>query len=309
MEAGNKNDIIKDNRFSLTEFRELMFEKIVPIRELFDKKGNPLFKVIAYWRRHNLLPFVPEGKWMDISFAQLIWLRILDDLREITFPLSKMQIVCDYFFKDAYFDDLPKKNLLFNKEQVKKKIAARTQTDEDEEFLLQIEEILKQPKALHILKFDVNYLSNFIAASISQDKEAVIYIFFDGRVREFIGDNYMSHKKNDIDRLEPHICLSITNYLREFISDDELSRLFMPQILNDEEQKVLLEMRNKNIKQITIILNKETPPRIESTTTGIMTEKQTKAIKEILGLKNYEQIILDTKDEKTLSFKRTRKKI
>ncbi|MBK7558957.1 MAG: hypothetical protein IPI54_12130 [Chitinophagaceae bacterium] len=218
-------------------------------------------------------------------------------------------MVCNYFFNDAYNDELPKKNLLFNKAQIKKKLAAGTHTDEDEAFLLQIEDTLQCDKATLILKYDVNYLSNFIAASISQEKEAIIYIFFDGSVREFIGDNYTSHHKYDIDRLEPHICLSLTNYLKEFINDEELSTLFMPQILNDEEQKVLLEMRKKNIKQITIIFNKETTPRIESSTTGVLTEKQTKAIKEIVGLKNYEQIILDTMDEKSISFKRTRKRI
>ena len=306
--AGPKNNKT-DDRFSLIEFKDLMFEKIVPLEELLDNRGMPLSKILAYWRRNNLLPFISGGKWLEISFAQLIWLRILDDLRDIGLPLSKVQQVCDYFFKDAYFNDLPKKNLNYNKSLIKKKILAGTQSEEDEQFLLQIEQILKYDKALHFLKFDVNYLSNFIASSISQHDEALIYIFPDGRVREFIGDRYMGHKEYDVDRMEPHICLSITHYFKEFIRDEELSVLFMPQILNEEENKVLREMRKKNIKEITIIFDNDNKPRIESSKNGIMTQEQTRQIKEMLALKNYEKIIIDTIDEKRLSFKRTMKKI
>lgn len=298
-----------DLRLSRTEFKDFMFAKIVPLAELYDNKGNPLTNIMAYWRRNDLLPFVPDNKWINISLAQLIWLRILDDLREVGFVSAKMQKVCSYFFKDAYDNDLPKKNLELNKAAIKKKILAGTQTEHDEIFLEQIEQTLQLDKALHILKFDVNYLSNFIAASLESGKEGLIYIFFDGRVREFLEDQYMGHEKIDVDLSEPHISLSITHYLKEIIVDKELSSLYMPQILNEHEQKVLKEMRKKNVKQVSIFINGSKKPRIESTTTGTLPKELLLEIKQRFGLKNYDKIVLDTIDENTVTVTRTRKKI
>ena len=120
---------------SLSEFREFMFKKIVPLKDLKDNKGEPLAKVLAFWRRNDLIPYVTPGKWMGISFAQLIWIRILDDLRDINFPVEKMKLLCDYFYKDAYFDDLPQKNLESNKKEILKRKSLGTQTEEDEYML------------------------------------------------------------------------------------------------------------------------------------------------------------------------------
>lgn len=304
-EISSENDI----NLTLSEFRQILFDRVVPVRDLLDKNGEDFSKVIAYWRRHDLLPFVPDGKKMDISFAQLIWLRILDDLREIAFPLSKMKTVCDYFFKDAYFDNLPKKSLQYNREQIKKRFVTGTQTEEDELLLENIEIALKHEKALQILNHDVNYLSKLLVTSIAHGVEGLIYVFFDGAVFEFAGNSYVGHNRNNFNRTAPHICLKLTHYLQEFIISEELSKLFLPQILNDDELKVMLEMRRKNIKQINIVMNNDAKPRIESTTTGTMTAQQSNEIKKILGLQNYDQITLYTMDEKTLSFKRTRKRI
>lgn len=300
-----------NKQISLSEFREFMFNKIVPVKDLTDNKGKPLEKILAFWRRNDLLPYVPQGKWMEMSFAQLIWIRILDDLRDINFPVEKMKIICEYFFKDAYFDDLPKLNLEYNKKEILKRKSIGIYTEEDEQMLMHIEDVLSYSPILTILKFDINYLSNFIAAAISNKEDGNIYIFFDGSVAEYIGQQYWGHKKDyEPNFFEPHIRLTISHYLKEFIADDEISGLLMPQLLNDDETKILREIRRKNVKQIIIHRNDpDKPMRIESTTTGIITANEAKEIMEILGLKNYESIELNTMSGNSLSFKVTRKRI
>ena len=94
----NKNPLDLKVIASLSEFKQFMFDQIVPVKDLKDHKGEPLDKVITYWRRQQLLPFIGEGSWLKISFAQLVWLRILDSLREISFPVNQMKKICDYFF-------------------------------------------------------------------------------------------------------------------------------------------------------------------------------------------------------------------
>jgi hypothetical protein len=309
-ETKNIRDVHEEN-ISFLEFREFMFETIVPVKELFDRKGKPLEKILAFWRRKGLTPFIGHGKWIKISFAQLIWLRILDDLREISFPVEKMKLICDYFFKDADRDNLASKNLKSNMEEIKKKKAAGTQSEEDEQYLSQIESFLKDPNMLYILKFDINYLANLITRVISSGNDGFIYIFFDGKAVEYVGQEYKGHgDSKKIDFNKPHVCLPISHYLKEFINDEELSKLLMPRLLNEDEIKVLKEMRRNNIKEITIRrAGDKKGTRIESTKEGLLSKEQAKQIKELLGMKNYERITIDTMDEKTLSFKRTRKKI
>ncbi len=302
--------MVEKQEISLSEFREFMFQKIVPLKDLKDNKGQPLAKILVFWRRNGLIPYVNPGKWMGISFAQLIWIRILDDLRDINFPVEKMKLLCDYFYKDAYDDDLPKKNMESNRKEILKRKSLGAQTEEDEQMLLHIENVFKYPDALTILKFDVNYLSNFIASAISNTEDGNIYIFFDGSVAEYIGQDYRGHKNLEPNFMEPHIRLTISHYLKEFISDDDISNLLMPQLLNEDETKVLRELRRKNVKEITIYRhNMNKPMRIESSMTGVITENEAKEIRETLGLKNYDRIILETMDEKSLSFKVTRKQI
>lgn len=301
-----------EKEISLSEFKQIIFDKIVPINELLDHKGQPISKILPFWRRKGLLPYVPVGKWLEtISFSQLIWIRILDDLRKIHFPVEKMLLVCDYFYKDAYHNELPMRNLEFNKAELMKRKAHGIESAEDDIMLAEIEHMLKHEPVLNMLKFDINYLSNFIAASISNEEDGNIYIFFDGSVAEYVGQNYYGHTPGFIqDFTVPHIRLTISHYLKEFINDNELSKLLVPQLLNDDETKVLREMRRKNIKEIIITRSGDTTPmRIESSSSGIIQEKEAKEIMKILGLKNYDKISINTLDGSTLSFKKTRKRI
>ncbi len=280
----------------------------ISIKNLKDRKGKPLENIIAFWRRHKLLPFVESGQWMKVSFMQLIWIRILDDLRDINFPVEKMKLVCKYFFLDAYRDEVPKKNFEYNKKAIQQKKLAGTQTEEEDSLLQFIEDGLKNEPLMRILNLNVNYLSNFVAAVLANEKDGSIIIYFDGSVAEYVGDVCHSHIETIPDAILPHIKLSLGYYLKEFLSDEELAAIVMPQLLNEDEIKVLREMRRKNAKEITIQLEGQ-KSRIITVSNGKLTEAQVQSVKEIFGLKNYESITLDTIDEKSMSFKRIRKRI
>ena len=113
-----------EDKISVAEFREFLFDRIVPIEDVNDLKGNKIYKSLQYWRRHGLLPFFEKGEKFQLSFAQLVWLRILDHLRESSFTVKKTEKICNYFFKEAYDIGLPQKNLEFTKTNLlKKKLA------------------------------------------------------------------------------------------------------------------------------------------------------------------------------------------
>lgn len=299
-----------DNQLiTLAEFREFMFTHIVPVDDLLDVNGLALEKSFPYWRRHGLLPFVPTGKKLKISFAQLIWIRMLDSLRAFSYSLENTKKLCTYFFKDAYDNNLPEANLTHNRALLQKKQVAGTLTEEDEKMLVELNSMLGDTVLLHGLKFDINYLSNLIINSIVSGEAAGVLIFLDGTIVEHIGGYYYSHRAGQFNLSAPHIYLSVKYYFQEFIDSDELATLIMPQILNDNEKNVLKEIRNKNVHEIIIAKKGAEITKIEASKGGVITGEQAKEIRTILGLRNYEEIKISTRDEKTLTFKSTRKKI
>jgi hypothetical protein len=68
-------------------------------------------------------------------------------------------------------------------------------------------------------------------------------------------------------------------------------------------------MKQKNVREIKITLSNGEVKKMETVKGGVITGEQAKEIKRILGLKNYEKIRLQTMDEKSLSFQKTKMKI
>jgi hypothetical protein len=232
----NNPDSNADSQFiSLTEFHEFIFEPIVPVGDLLDNTGKPIEKSFPYWRRYGLLPFISKGKWVKLSFAQLIWVRILDTLRSFSYTVADTQKICNYFFKDAYDIELPKKNLIHNKQALEKKAVAGTISDEEGKMLSWINDILRDKALLHILSFNINYLTNLINNSLFSSEDSGMLIFLDGKVTEYIGSEYFNHLDEHHDINAPHIRLSMRHFLLEFIDDDELSIFLLPQLLTNIE--------------------------------------------------------------------------
>ena len=294
----------------IVTFHQFMFDNVVPIEDIDDFNHEPITKMLPYWRKNDLLPFIPKGLHFNISFAELIWIRILDTLRKFSYPVEKTRKVCDYFFKDAYEGDLPEKNLKNHQKNLNLKKKTGTISPYEEHTLDYIETSLKDEVLLYLLKYDINYLTNLTINCIREKEEIGLFIFSDGRVGEISGDKELNnHRGDDLDLKEPHIYLSLTYFLREFINSEELSEIFIPQILNEKERKVLKEMKNKNVKEISIVMNNGSVQKIKSTKDGMITGAKADEIRKILGLKNYQQITIDTRDETTIAFKKTYKNL
>lgn len=291
----------------LQVFQALLYRPVIPIDGLMDYEGHPLKTILSYWRRKQLVPFVGEGRGLKVSFAQLIWLRMLDSLRQLGYSVNNMSLLCAYLFERAYKDDLPKKNLQGSRVELNKMQVAGTLDDEQKKKLRDIEEILADEHLLVGLKYSINYLTQLINDSLNEGQEGGLYLFGDGTVAERLGSTVTSAGKGPVDTSRPHIYLSIIYYLKDFIDDADLSGLFMDRVLTEKEKLVLSEMRNKNIASLTIERRPEGALEITSRKTGLITAEQAREIKHILALNNYESITLHTRDKHSLSFSRTKK--
>jgi len=287
------------------EFNHAKFDPSVPVEELdIDKR------ILDYWRREGLLPFIPKGKWAKVSFMQILWIDLLDAVRSLELPVRRLKDLTDYFITRAYHDELPKKNLEYNRDKLEGKAKLTPLTIEELGILHQIKDRLRSDILLYTDKWDINYFSNLVTESILDQREGGVLIFRDF-ICEFVGGRYRVFPDREVNLWEPHVHISLGNGLKHFIKNEELTqyeRFF--DFLPSDEQKILKEVRNRNVKSITITKSKDGEVlRIDSTKAGRLTEEQTDAVKEILGLGNYESITLDTVDRKTISYKRTNKTI
>lgn len=286
--------------------RNVMFESTIPLKDLKNlDKG--LLNNIYYWRKNKLLPFFPEKlHFGEIDIPQLIWIRILKLLQSFSYTVENSKKICDYFFKDAYDDELA--SITIKKEQLllEKKRIDNTLSSEEEDILNILNMNLADKNLLYVLKFSINYLSNLVIRGIDSGEESGILIFLDGSVLEFVGGEYYSHVKEKKDPQAPHIYISVPYLLKEFIDNTELEKFIMPQLLNEQEKMLLKDIRNNNIKELLIKKSGKDIIRIETTMSGNIPNEQTEVIKHILGLNNYDQITLSTIDEKRMDYKRIR---
>ena len=173
----------------------------------------------------------------------------------------------------------------------------------------EIDRILNDPLLLYSLKIEINYLTNLVSWCIENGEEAGLLVFAKGKVAERRGEDITTHSKDTINYHAPHIYLSVRFFLEEFLNNDELESIITPFLLDENEKKVLKELRNKNITNLKITLKNGAPIRIDTEESKTVTGEKARDIRKALGLRNYEEVSISTRDEITLQFKKTRKKI
>lgn len=295
-------------KITLEEFHFYKFTPIIPIDDLADLRGNKLSNSFPYWRKHGLMPFIPKGSWgIEISMAQLIWLRILDHLRSLGYAISDTQIVTDYIFKDAYTKDLSKKVVDKQYQSLVHK-KSKTGLDKEESDLLDYFEIvLKDPLLLYSLKLEINHLTELLNWCIENNEDAAFLIYAKGKVFEQRGVKIDKTRDLDFNYDLPHIRLSMKFFLTEFVESESLMNIIAPAFLNEDEQYVLKELRKGNLKELRISFFTD-KMRIDSTEYKVYTGMQAKEIRKMIGIGNYEEVTISTNDAKSLTFKKVRKK-
>ena len=71
---------------------------------------------------------------------------------------------------------------------------------------------------------------------------------------------------------------------------------------------VLKEIRTKNVKELTVKFNDGVPFRFDVEKEKTISGEEVLKLKKVLGLGNYEEITLVTRNEKTIVFKTKKKK-
>jgi hypothetical protein len=167
--------------------------------------------------------------------------------------------------------------------------------------------MLDDSMLLYGLKFEFNFLTEHIIWTIENSIELGLLIYPGGRVVVKKGDHFEPMGEPPLDYISPHIYLSITYFLREFIKADELKLIHVPGLLTENEKKVLISLKEKDVHELVIKLSEGDIVRIDSKSINTLTSEKAKRIKLAIGLGDYEEITLATRDKNSISFKKTKK--
>lgn len=297
----------KQTIYAATIRGELIMEKRFAVSDTGVSSKN-----FHAWKLKGLLDFVDKGAWARLSLVELIWIRVLETMRKFGCSVELMRKIYSDYFTRAFDENLAEKNTKANIDYYKQQKKIRSLTDEEEQQLHQLQYLYKDKIILTALRTEISYFSQLIFECLQYKVETGIIIFEDGSFNDFVNhQDKLQPGINIINLNKPHLYIPISHYILDFLEEDEhFHFLSNVGLLDEDELRVIKEMRNKNIRTITITFNEKDhkPEKIESDKRGIITGEKAKEIMRILGLKNYMGIELNTRDGKTLSFKQTEKK-
>jgi hypothetical protein len=239
---------------------ELSDEQMLVSDQAYPNKFE--MEMIRFWRKKGLLPFFEDGKHARISLAQLMWLRFLSELRNISSGASILIEAHDFLIKRAYDDNLALKNLIALEDNLKKKIDENAADEPSKNTLAYVKNIQADPLLLYSLKMDINYFTmSIIDTVINHNNVAITY----GIKKEFTSPKGHYENKPDFDIVnysghqlienlsKPIVTLPLNFFVKEVFEDCNLSEnAFNIQILNEKEKNLFSLIRERKVNEVKL---------------------------------------------------------
>jgi hypothetical protein len=289
-------------QFTDTEYEFL--GRLVMERSFSVSKTGVDQKIFSSWKRHNIIPTQKPGKWAKANFVELVWIRMLETMRRLNCSVATMQKVYYHFFVRAWEEKLADKNRSKMIAVLKEKMY-HNRAEVDELYQLHILETVEQsPELKEQFNFDITYLYELLGKILLRGGEGGILIDINGDFREYYTD---SNGLSNISGLhliqEPMIIIPISHIITDLLYDNYgIEFLSKHQVINEDEMRVIKELRNENVASITVSKGEDEPLKISANEKGLITGEQARKIMQILGIKNYSSIELKTRNNSTLSF-------
>lgn len=280
-------------------------------------------KIFHYWKMNGLVGTLEQGKWADISFVDLLWLRTLETMRKFGCSLKLLKNIYRDLFLKAYELNLGKNTLEDNIAYYQNLQRIRPLTIEEKTQLEFSLHTLNDSLLMMALRTEISYFYQFILKTINHGIETGIEIFED--------ESYQFFERNDQDEIlqkpssainikhnsnfetRPHLYIPFSSLIAEILEEADKDDLIQHiGLINSEELWIIKELRNKNVNKIIISFDDKSrkPSKIELDSGGIIDGNKAKEIMRILGLSNYNSIKISTRSGTSLSFNKTvRKKL
>ena len=255
---------------------------------------------INNWSDNGLLPSNKKKGWHRFSLTECIWLKIIQNLRELNLPLDTIKNIKDVLFHKIDFENI------FEDKEILAQLKNALQEKESETFI----DIINSKELKELINAEqLTFLDNIVLDLIFTRSNFRLLFTKDGQV--------MLHKDNYEDYLytipeyrellkSTHISISLNRVLaditKELIEDEGLKTL---QILTDELEIIDI-IREKGIKKIEIYFGKDEKPELLKITKQNILVSETR-LKELILVGGYQDIKITTEKGKIVNFENTKK--
>tara|TARA_B110000238_G_scaffold195580_1_gene234996 strand:- start:499 stop:1413 length:915 start_codon:yes stop_codon:yes gene_type:complete len=256
---------------------------------------------INNWSDNGLLPSNKKKGWHRFSLTECIWLKIIQNLRELNLPLDTIKNIKDVLFHKIDFENI------FEDKEILAQLKNALQEKESETFI----DIINSKELKELINAEqLTFLDNIVLDLIFTRSNFRLLFTKDGQV--------MLHKDNYEDYLytipeyrellkSTHISISLNRVLaditKELIEDEGLKTL---QILTDQELEIIDIIREKGIKKIEIYFGKDEKPELLKITKQNILVSETR-LKELILVGGYQDIKITTEKGKIVNFENTKK--
>jgi DNA-binding transcriptional MerR regulator len=275
-------------------------------KQLMEKKFNAkifenqiTYRTINYWDEKGYLLFERDENdkdWRKLSFTDYIWIRMLDDLRQ-------MGVSVEWVVK-ALFQELG----------IREQEAMEMPNEEYEKMkALPFEQLLpKVHKTLVSTRFCM-----LLVNIVSFKTQLAVRIFKNGEYSERFSNTQWhgivieefekrAAEKRKLDDFQSFISISISDLITAFIGTKDLDNISGLNLLSTEETELLKHIRNKDLREITVTLAEGKPTRLELTEVEYNADIQKRIYEDMLG-SDYVECSYTTNTKKQVTFRRTTK--
>ena len=300
-------NVLLSHTLKLTEITDSKAIKLDDNQMLDSKEAFPNkfeLEVVRFWRKKKLLPFFEEGKHAKISISQLMWLRFLENLRNLSPNTAVLEAAHEYFLKRAYDQNLALKNYIALQDSLRDELKKNPNNQDAKIKLEQVVSISKDQLLMYSVKIDMNYFNMYIMDEvINSPKLKTLFTYKMGKivldekgtvadvpVFEIIRDGKVINgpddekNKNGINfdiHNTPISIFSAIYFLRDVFADCNLSEeAFNIQILEKSERLVFKLIKEKKVDIVSFV-NGEKNGKEDYSVQDINCEYNITSIKEI----------------------------
>ena len=273
-------NVLLSHTLKLTEITDSKAIKLDDNQMLDSKEAFPNkfeLEVVRFWRKKKLLPFFEEGKHAKISISQLMWLRFLENLRNLSPNTAVLEAAHEYFLKRAYDQNLALKNYIALQDSLQEELKKNPNNQDAKIKLEQVVSISKDQLLMYSVKIDMNYFNMYIMDEVINSPEIeTLFTYRMGKkildekgtvadvpVFEIIrhgkvinGPEDEENKYSIVFNLHntPISVFSASYFLRDVFADCNLSEeAFNIQILEKSERRIFKLIKEKKVDIVSFV--------------------------------------------------------
>jgi DNA-binding transcriptional MerR regulator len=320
MEQKNKNEfepVDREKQWMLNAFRENPLELYPLVDGLFE----PRFSIgqvginrqeIQFWEEKELISLnestTEKREWRKVNFFDLIWLKIIDEMRKFGVNVETIKTI-----KDTLFSKLDDKIIdmivtMIADEPGFKKVAALMGDKDFKEFYTNL------PQIKSLLKDELNFFILMVIGLLDLNNPTYIITLPDGNFELYV----VTPENPELYNIEKYFLLGksyhviyLNHLLDEFflspkIKEEDWQRLFK---LTKAEKQIVQLLRKENIKELRVkfnLSNKKGTLMVEVVQTGNL-EKMKNKLNGILEKGKFKQIKIQTENNKLVFVEETTK--